>query len=113
MPLTNHLRNLLRQRRQSRLLDELAEEVALEYRAAVWQRVFHSIIGMSRAEARGYTRARAGDYVAAGVDAVSRKHRLEVATASQVAARATERLVELIIEDLSIAQLRGKQKAAA
>jgi hypothetical protein len=97
-----------------RLMDGVVRLVAEQSAAAVSRVVAGRIHGMSLCEARGYIRARAGVEIRRQTRAaISREVNSDMAWENAVAARATERVVALVMRQLVVKQLTTRQAAAA
>ena len=88
------------------LVSQTAGEVARECHHAVWRHVLARCGHMNAAQARGYVRAIASSFIVGEVDAVLCRRRTSFSLRGRVVAEAREQLVELIVDDLSCAQLR-------
>jgi hypothetical protein len=97
-----------------RLMDGVVRLVAERSAAAVGRVVAGRVQGMSLCEMRGYIRARAGVEVRRQTrTALGREVNSDAAWENAVAARATERVVALVMRQLVVKQLSTPQVAAA
>jgi hypothetical protein len=97
-----------------RLMDGVVRLVAEQSAAAVSRVVAGRIHGMSLCEARGYVRARAGVEVRRQTrTALCREVNSDAAWKNAVAARATERVVALVMRQLVVKQLAARQTVTA
>jgi len=87
--------------RRQRFLEELAGTIADDCRSAAGDRVRNKAEAMSKAEARGYIRARAADLIETHTKARSVQHRLEPPIRRRVVMLAAERVVAGVLEDIS------------
>ena len=96
-----------------RLMDGVVRLVAEQSVATVCRVVGTRIAGMSLCEARGYIRARAGLEIRRQTRAaLSRELSADAAWENAVVARATERVVALVMRQLVVRQLTARQYAA-
>jgi len=85
---------------KSRLVEQVAGEVARQCRASLWQRMCQKTITMSVSEIKGYVRARAAGFVGNEVDLACMRRRLSAKLRSQVLASAIEQLTTMVIRDV-------------
>lgn len=94
------------------LVRQAAGELARECHTAVCDATFEKTRGMSRAEARGYIRAYAPEFLLKEVDLVLQRRRVGESLRQQILAEATEQLLELVVKDVSRTRFRRSAKAA-
>lgn len=102
-------------RKKHDAITKLAAKVAHDTHEAVWSRVSHRVLAMRLNEARGYVRARAAQCIHAEVDRVAlRNPQIEERTRAEIASRAIDHVVGLVIRDVLVmpAQKAGKRRAA-
>ncbi len=104
MSLSDHLFDLLLQWLDAPIINQAAGEVARECRAPLWQHVHRRIGGMSLAQARGYLRAVAPDFVCQEVDAVLARRRASRYVRPRVIALAVEGVLDLLADDILFAE---------
>ena len=95
------------------LVRQAAGELARECHTAVCDATFEKTRGMSRAEARGYIRAYAPEFLLKEVDLVLQRRRVGESLRQQILAEATEQLVELVVKDVSRTRFRRSVSKAA
>ena len=84
----------------TRLVTQVAGEVARQCRGTLWQRVSRRTAGMSVSEMRGYVRAHAASHVRNEVALASRRRRLRSALQKQVVDAAVDQLVVMVARDV-------------
>ncbi len=113
MSLSDRLFDLLLQWLDAPIISQAAGEVARECRAALWQHVHQRIGGMSLAQARGYLRAVAPDFVCQEVDTVLSRRRASRYVRPRVIAQAVEGLLDLLSDDILFAEPARRTAAIA
>jgi hypothetical protein len=104
MSLADRLFDLLVQWLEAPIIRQTAGEVARECREPLWEHVHGRIGGMTPAQARGYIRAIAPDFVCDEVDAVLSRRRASVYVRPRVIDQAVEGLLDLLADDILFAQ---------
>lgn len=108
--------DLITGRRQKRdAISKIAAKVAQDAHEAVWSRVSHRVLAMRLNEARGYVRARAAQCIHAEVERVVRRNPLfQAQMQSEIASRAIDHVVGLVIRDVLVmpAQKAARRRAA-
>jgi hypothetical protein len=85
---------------KTRLVQQVAGEVARQCRASLWQYLGHKTTMMSISEIRGYVRAHAIGFVGNEVDRACLRRRIGLSLRAQVAAAAVEQLITMVIHDV-------------
>jgi hypothetical protein len=102
-------------KRNTDAIGRLAAQVANETHQAVWTRVSHRVLAMRLNEARGYVRARAAHCIQSQVEQVVRRNpQLNPRQLADLASRATDHVVGLVIRDVLVApgQSASRRRAA-
>lgn len=95
------------------LVRQAAGELARECHAAVCEATSEKARGMSRAEARGYIRAFAPEFLQREVDLVLQRRRVRESLRQRILADATEQLVDLVVKDIHRTRSRRSVGRAA
>lgn len=112
-PLKSHLFSLLFGKPDPEIVRQAADEAARACHAALQERARRKTPAMAPAEVRGYLRAHAGSLVAKAVDGVLSRRLLRSDVRTQLVARATEQVVQLVADDLCGAKRHGRPRAEA
>lgn len=92
----------------------LADEVATNCRHAVWARVCHRVMSMSRSEARGYIRARAAVLVAREIERVQTEGaRIKVSQQDRLVELASEGVIRAVFVLMRVASMEQQQPQKA
>ena len=92
----------------------LAREVAVQGRRQVVERIVPRVHTLSRAQARGYIRAKSTPILMPMVErAIHRDDRLTIEALNRVASLARDEMVHLVLDELARAALRDRYRRAA
>ena len=104
MSLTDRLFDFLVQWIDAPIISQAAGEVARECREPLWRHIHRRVGGMSLAQARGYIRAVAPDFVCDEVDTVLSRRRASRYIRPRVIDLAVEGVLDLLADDILFAQ---------
>jgi hypothetical protein len=87
----------------ARQVHQMADEIAQQCQAGIWQRICHRMSSMSASEIRGYAMAHAVGFVESEVDRTLCRHGRNSTLRSRVIDTAVQKIVSLVIHDAFIA----------
>lgn len=95
-------------------ITELSRQLAQRSYGLVRESIGPHVLGFSRAEARGYVRAKAGPVIRAEAKIVALRHRgLSPAALATIVAQASDRVVQSVLADLNRERARQPLPRAA
>ncbi len=109
-----YLFGLFLRRRDSKRVEQVAQQIAWQCRYIVCSRVGQKTVGMGPDQVKGYVRAHAASVAKAKADTVLQKHHVHSRLRPEVVDRATQLLISRAVEHLPGLPLssRGRMKVA-